>query len=475
MKKVLKLDSRLSLCESFVESGSKFVDIGTDHGYLAISLVQKGKVQSAIAADVNEGPLESAKQNALKYGVEIKTVLSDGFEKIEENEVTCAVIAGMGGELISKIIEHCSYIKNEGITLILQPMSKPHKLREYLYKNGFFIEKEEAVKYNKKVYSVMLVKYKNQPESCMYMGKIEPLSGFSEDYALGVIKDLENSLKGISGAEKEERQKKIDEIKSIYIDRKVNDMPIKRVKDIYNLIDKEAPFNTAMDFDNVGIIIGSEKKLVKKILLCLDITNETVSEAKLLGADLILSHHPVIFKGLKRIESDSVVSKLIKNDIAALCCHTNLDLSPSIGVNRALCDMLDLEISKVHPLELYYVAKTKKSFDTEEFAEHIKEKLGTKNLMYTNIKKKIKKVALCSGSAGDCVKNLGTDIDAFITGELKYNYFIELREKGIVGFAAGHFETEKIFSSHVKEYLEENLEGVEVIISKNEINPIDVL
>lgn len=182
------------MCADFVPFGSRFVDIGTDHGYLPIYLIKTNKISSALACDINKEPLESAKRNAEKYQINLVTKLSDGFKNIDENEFDCANIAGMGGELIAKIIENCDYIKTK--TLILQAMTKAMKLREYLYQNGFYIEEEKAVFDKGKIYSVMLVKFGNKEKPCLYMGKIKAGSEFSKEYASSVLNDLRNILKG---------------------------------------------------------------------------------------------------------------------------------------------------------------------------------------------------------------------------------------------------------------------------------------
>lgn len=217
MREVFKLSPRLAKCSAYVPQNANFVDIGTDHGYLPIWLTLSGMVNSAIAADIGAEPLKSAQRNAEKYQIKIKTVLSNGFENIDENEFNCVTIAGMGGELISAIINNVKYLKNSKYTLILQPMTKAFKLREYLYDNGFAIECEETLKDSGKVYSVMKVHYETEDIPCFYMGKISPKSEFSDEYATSVIHHLSNELKSLSGDEFELKQAKINEIKEKFL------------------------------------------------------------------------------------------------------------------------------------------------------------------------------------------------------------------------------------------------------------------
>lgn len=158
---MLKLDDRLSLCASFVREGAALADIGTDHGYLPIWLLLNKKIKYAVAADVRESPLERAKVNIKRYGLkdEIKTVLSDGLDNIEVDEVDDIVMAGMGGELIVRLIDRTPWLKDAKKNLILQPMTRAEILREYLYNNGFDIKNEKACISFGKTYSVMLVSY----------------------------------------------------------------------------------------------------------------------------------------------------------------------------------------------------------------------------------------------------------------------------------------------------------------------------
>ncbi len=213
MKMNIKLSPRLALCAEFVPEGASLADIGTDHGYLPIFLLKVKKIESALACDINSEPLNSAKNNAEKYGVKIKTILSNGFEKLQENDFNCAVIAGMGGELISEIIKSCSYIQSK--TLVLQAMSKVNKLREFLHKQGFEIKQEQTVLDKGKVYSVMLVRKGAWINPCYYMGKIKPDDTFAKEYAQRVVNDLENCLKGNPS---EDLVKKISEIRRVYLD-----------------------------------------------------------------------------------------------------------------------------------------------------------------------------------------------------------------------------------------------------------------
>lgn len=217
VREIFELGARLQKCASFVPQNARLADIGTDHGYLPIWLLKQGVIQSGVAADINQDPLNSAKRNSEKYNVKIETILSNGFEKLPKESFDTATIAGMGGELIATIIENASYIKNSDKTLILQSMSNTYKLRQYLYSNNFKIVKEEAVFEKAKIYSVIKAEIGQNEVSCPYMGAIVPHSEHSEDYARFTVKGLENKCKGLKGEELLALQSKIDEIKGKYL------------------------------------------------------------------------------------------------------------------------------------------------------------------------------------------------------------------------------------------------------------------
>ena len=151
-------DNRLLTCAKLVK-GEKAVDVGTDHGYLAVYLISQGICSKVIACDVNEKPLNAAKKTVEKSGFKdnVEIVLSDGLDNVKSDGVTDVVMAGMGGELIVRLIEKCPWLKdkNNSVNLVLQPMTKSQTLRKWLYDNGFSVAEELACEDGGFVYSVM--------------------------------------------------------------------------------------------------------------------------------------------------------------------------------------------------------------------------------------------------------------------------------------------------------------------------------
>lgn len=197
-----KLGERLQLCASFVRSGVRLCDVGTDHGYLPIFLAKQGKILYAVASDIRSGPLQNAQENLSRYHVSdlVETRISDGILKIGEDEADDFVIAGMGGELIMKILSQKSWVKNPQKHWILQPMSKAFELRAFLFENGFFTQQEKAVIDDKKVYSVMLVSYAPEKISHhpgdLYIGQICADSEAGKAYYQKELEDLAKRRKG---------------------------------------------------------------------------------------------------------------------------------------------------------------------------------------------------------------------------------------------------------------------------------------
>ena len=156
----LPLSTRLLACAGFVNKGDRVADIGCDHGYLSIHLLTQGIARSCIASDVAKGPLQSAKDNARKFGVQenITFHLSDGVQSIPRDFDTL-VCAGMGGDTMIHILESAPWLRDEKYRLILQCQSKRPELRKWLYENGFAIRRETLAKDGKFCYPVTEVVY----------------------------------------------------------------------------------------------------------------------------------------------------------------------------------------------------------------------------------------------------------------------------------------------------------------------------
>lgn len=156
----MKLSNRLELVVSFVKPGESAADVGTDHGHVPVELVRRGIVKHALAMDVRKGPLSKAEENIAAAGMKekIEARLSDGVQKLKANEADSVIIAGMGGELVIHILEDGRHVWDTVEQWVLSPHSEIHKVREWLYQNGFCIVKEDMVYEEGKFYTVLDVR-----------------------------------------------------------------------------------------------------------------------------------------------------------------------------------------------------------------------------------------------------------------------------------------------------------------------------
>ncbi len=205
--KKIKLSPRLMACAEYVPQGSTLVDVGTDHAYLPVWLIQNGRVRTpVIAGDINRGPLERARKSASDYGVENEVVfmLNNGLAGTKGDLAETVVIAGMGGETIMDIINASGW-NWEGHTLILQPMSKIYELCRGLYENGLHIEQECLVRDAGEIYRVLLVKHgrRAMPDDIeLYAGNSDRGDPLYKEYVGGLIKKFSRMEKGMAASEK---------------------------------------------------------------------------------------------------------------------------------------------------------------------------------------------------------------------------------------------------------------------------------
>lgn len=239
------------------------------------------------------------------------------------------------------------------------------------------------------------------------------------------------------------------------------------VTHIYDAIDRLAPFWLTMDFDNTGILIGDRNREVSCALLALDCTPAVVEQAKQLGAQLIITHHPVIFHPLKRVNEDAVVYQLIRSDIAVISAHTNLDIAQG-GVNDALASAIGLRdcrglelLNEQTGAWLGRIGTLPEPLSPEAFAAHVKSCLNAASVKFAAAPRAIRTVALCSGSGADCLDvAISAGADALLTSEVKQHEYLAAAAAGISIFDAGHFDTEDIVIEPLRDYLAKEIPDV---------------
>ncbi len=239
-----------------------------------------------------------------------------------------------------------------------------------------------------------------------------------------------------------------------------------KVKDFYDYLNNIAPFETQEDWDNSGMLVGDMNADVKKVAVALDITPEEIKKAEAVGANLIISHHPVIFNPIKSVTKGSVPYELVASSINALCCHTPLDIADG-GTNDSLARLLGINVTRADDpiLRLAAVEPT----TAEELAGKIAKALNTK-VRYADAGKKIEKIAICTGAGCSLIEAAG-EIDAFITGDASHHNFLDCVQQGITLIAAGHYETEIVVVPVLVKKLQAQFPDIEIIDIKQE-NPI---
>ena len=224
------------------------------------------------------------------------------------------------------------------------------------------------------------------------------------------------------------------------------------VKDILREIERLAPFDTAEDFDNVGLLIGGDGE-AERCLVTLDVTARTIAEAVLNNCSLILSHHPVIFHAMKRIPADSVQGLLLRNGISVISAHTNVDKAL---LNDRLADILGIEKLCVMPGSgdcACIGLPPEEGMTAPELARFCKEKLGTKGARVYDAGFEVTKLVLCCGGGGSFIYDLPEDVDCLISGDMKHDQVVEAANRGISLIDLGHFETERHFIPMMTELL----------------------
>lgn len=226
------------------------------------------------------------------------------------------------------------------------------------------------------------------------------------------------------------------------------------VKQIYDIVNSFAPFGTELDWDNCGLIVGDMNAEVTAVGTALDITADVIDQAVEQGINLIVSHHPVIFKGLKSVTPAEPAALLIKYGIAAICAHTNLDAAAG-GVNDLLCSavsmkntagLFDPEAPGKPPLgrigEIEPIPVT-------QFANQVKEVLGAAFVRHCG-DRTVSKVAVCCGAGGDMLPAaVAAGADLFLTGDIGYHDVLLAQQNEVAVIAAGHYDTEKLIKSEL--------------------------
>lgn len=244
------------------------------------------------------------------------------------------------------------------------------------------------------------------------------------------------------------------------------------VKDVFQALDRLAPFGTQLDFDNAGFLEGRSEREVRKILVALDITQAVAEEAGRWGADLIVSHHPVIFHPVKAVtdrdETGRVLLALIENRISAICAHTNLDAAQG-GVNDRLAAAL--ELASPVPFEGEHIGRMgqahRRGLPVREYAAFVKDRLNAAGVRFVDGGRPVEQVAVGGGSCGSMLHEaVESGCDTFVTADVKYDVFLEAKALGLNLLDAGHYATEQVVCPALVDFLQKEFPAVQVRLSE---------
>ncbi|MFN0730216.1 Nif3-like dinuclear metal center hexameric protein [Polaribacter gochangensis] len=259
-----------------------------------------------------------------------------------------------------------------------------------------------------------------------------------------------------------------------------------KIQNITNYLEELAPLSYAESFDNVGLLVGDYTTEVTGVLVTLDSLEATVDEAIAKNCNLIVSFHPIIFSGLKKLNGatyvERVVLKAIKNNIAIYAMHTALD-NIKDGVSGKICEVLDLKNTEIlipksnlntqETIGMGMIGELENEMDEVAFLQFVKNTMKTECVRHSELLgKSIKKVAVLGGSGSFAIENaIALNADAYISADFKYHDFFKA-EKQILLADIGHYESEQFTKNLLVEYLTKKFTNFAVILSEKSTNPI---
>lgn len=260
------------------------------------------------------------------------------------------------------------------------------------------------------------------------------------------------------------------------------------VNDVVRFLETLAPREMKMEWDNVGLLCGEEHQPVRRILVALDPFRNVCEEAAACSADLLVTHHPLIFRPLRTVTDQNTVGReilfLARHGISAVNAHTNLDQA-SGGVNDCLAAALGLRnVTAVNPQGTdaqgreWGLLRKGETEETElaDFAAFVKRTLGCPGLRFVSGGKPVRTVAVGGGSCADeMLDAIDAGCDTLVTADAKYNQFRDAYDLGLNLIDAGHFETERPVCAYLAARLREQFPETEVILSKNQFDPVQFL
>ncbi len=238
-------------------------------------------------------------------------------------------------------------------------------------------------------------------------------------------------------------------------------------REIVGRLQEAYPVSMAEDWDNVGLLVGRLEAPVEKVYVALDLTEETLEEALSWGADLILTHHPMIFGALKRINDQDFIGRkvleLVENRIAYYAMHTNFDVLSMADINEGLLELSDTQVlletgadQKGQTIGIGRIGTLPREMELEECARFVKEKFGLPGVkVYGNLEQTVERAAVSGGSGKSMITSaLSGGAQVLITGDIDHHTGLDAVDQGLCIIDAGHYGTEYFFISYMKDWME---------------------
>ena len=448
----MHLDERLNAVASLMLEAMEGIscpraaDVGCDHGRLTAALLEYRPDLQVLACDVSAPSLEKAKKLLLGAGNRVRFAVADGLDAIEE-PVDAIAIAGMGAQTILHIVES-GRLRIGHAALVLQANTDLPILRTGLAQMGFDVEREIYCCAAGRHYVTLRVRAA-QPHR---LTQREALMGtaihgtqdagqrayFAWQRGVRVREMQKAALRQSAQARMEQNR---DEL--IWISEAMG-MKTCRVCDVVDLVNGIAPFELAEEWDNVGLLVGHAQREVTGVLVALDLTESVLQEAKALGVQVILTHHPIMFSARKRVTDEDREGRLMlalaEAGIAHIAAHTNLDAAPG-GVNDTLMALLGAQ--NVRGEGCVRLGDLPEGMTLGALAALAQRKLHAVVRVYGHADAPVRVLGCCSGAGGSEIgeaQALGAD--CFITGEVHHHQALDALDAGVCVLEAGHFETE---------------------------------
>lgn len=245
--------------------------------------------------------------------------------------------------------------------------------------------------------------------------------------------------------------------------------------EIIVLLQEQSPEGLACDWDNVGLLVGDFEQEIKKVYIALDATEETIAEAVAEGADLLLTHHPMIFKGLKKVNTEDFtgrrVVKLIQNNISCYAMHTNFDVKGMAELAAERMGLLDCEVLDVTcqgekgPDGIGRTGMLPEEMTLEDCIARVKQAFAVDTVkVFGDLKQKVRRTAVSPGSGKSVISHaLHAGAQVLITGDIDHHEGIDAADQGLAIIDAGHYGVEKLFIPYMVQYLRERTKDIEIV------------